>query len=86
MNCKCGGRLWCVDTRQQQGYRRRRYKCDACEKRTTTIEVEVDKPPRGRGKKMDTEMVRRFSEFDKSELRKKLLGLLDQIKAELDSI
>lgn len=41
MKCKCGKGMECVDSRQNEDGRRRRYKC-RCGERITTLEVQVD--------------------------------------------
>jgi hypothetical protein len=41
MNCDCGKRMKCFDTREAGNDRYRRYKCE-CGNRITTIEARVD--------------------------------------------
>jgi len=42
-NCQCQHlNSRCVDSRMREGYRRRRYKCDACGQKFSTVEVRVD--------------------------------------------
>lgn len=42
MNCeKCGAQTYCIDTRLNGKYRKRRYKCPFCEHRFNTMEIIV---------------------------------------------
>lgn len=40
--CTCGGALRCIDSRPIAGYRLRRFQCEACAARSTTVEVPVE--------------------------------------------
>lgn len=41
MICKCGKRLSCINTRERQDHRYRRYECD-CGERVSTVELVVE--------------------------------------------
>lgn len=44
MNCQCGERLSCIDTRPRKaGHTTRRYKCPACKTRPSTIELPAER-------------------------------------------
>lgn len=43
MECQCGRKTWVSDTREMDGYRRRRYIC-SCGRRFSTIEVKTVLP------------------------------------------
>lgn len=48
-NCNSGSKVWCLDTRPAPIGVRRRYECQGCKERFTTIETRAERSPKGKG-------------------------------------
>jgi transcriptional regulator NrdR family protein len=74
------GTMFVVDSRPKDGYRRRRYECDKCNHRHSTVEVPVDIENRGNGASMIA-LQNKFNEFNDKQIEA-VMNLLKVFKNE----